>query len=235
MLLPLLLAFVAIDLTPETVPKLTVAWRFETHANPPNKQAAKNAAFEATPVFADGLLYVITPFNQVIALDPESGAERWRFDPKIAIDRSYSEATSRGVTVSQGQVFFGTLDARLIALNARTGRLVWQTKLDPTSNDGNYQVTSPPVVAGDVVIVGSAIGDNSRAQMDRGTVRAYAIDKGTLKWTWDPTPPGKTGAANAWAPMSVDTEHDLVIISTGSASPDFTEGCAPETTNTPTV
>lgn len=153
MLLPIVLAFLTLDLTPEAAPKLTVAWSFETGATSPNKQAARIAAFEATPVFADGLLYVITPFNQVIALDPESGAERWRFDPKVAVDRGYSEATARGVTVSQGQVFFGTLDARLIALNARTGSLVWQTKLDPASNDGNYQVTSPPVVAGEVVVV----------------------------------------------------------------------------------
>jgi len=226
MLLPFVLALFAVDLTPETVSKLVVAWTFQTGATAPNKRAAEIAAFEATPVFAEGLLYVITPFNQVIALNPETGVERWKFDPKMP-DRSYSEAAARGVAVSRGMVFFGTLDARLIALNARTGRLIWQTKLDPSSEDGNYQVTSPPAIAGDTVIVGSSIGDNSRAQMERGTVRAFAINTGTAKWTWDPTPPGKTGAANAWAPMSVDAEHDLVIVPTGSASPDFYGGLRP--------
>ena len=227
MLLPIFLAFVAADLSPQKVPKLSVAWTYQTGAMPPNRRAAAIAAFEATPVLAEGLLYVITPFNEVIALDPESGAQRWRYDPKIAADREYSEATARGVAVSRGRIFFGTLDARLIALNSSTGRLVWQTKLDAASNDGNYQVTSPPVVAGDTVIVGSSVGDNSRAQMDRGTVRAYSVNKGALKWTWDPTPPGKTGAANAWAPLSADAERDMVILPTGSASPDFYGGLRP--------
>ncbi len=225
--LPLLLAFLAVDLTPQNAPKLSVAWTFHTRAAAPNERTARIAAFEATPLLAEGLLYVITPFNQVIALDPETGTERWRYDPKLADNPNYSEATARGVAVSAGILYFGTLDARLIALNARTGRLVWQTNAGPNPNDGNYQMTSPPVVAGNLVIVGSAIGDNSRAQMDRGVVRAFSADHGILKWTWDPTPPGKTGAANAWAPMSIDAEHDLVLIPTGSASPDFYGGLRP--------
>jgi quinoprotein glucose dehydrogenase len=64
---------------------------------------------------------VITPFNQVIALDPGTGAERWRFDPQVDKARKYSESTSRGVTVAEGTLFFGTLDARLIALDAVRG------------------------------------------------------------------------------------------------------------------
>ena len=227
MIFPLVLAFLAADLSPESAPRLALAWQFTTAAKAPNARAAKIAAFEATPVFADGQLFVITPFNQVIALDPETGEERWRFDPKIAKDRNYSEASARGVAVSQGKVFFGTLDARLIALDASTGKQVWQTMLDPLSNDGNYQITSAPVVAGSTVIVGSSIGDNSRAQMDRGTVRAYDAKTGKLHWTWDPTPPGKTGAANSWAPMSVDEARDMVLIPTGSASPDFYGGLRP--------
>ena len=226
--LPFLLVLLAVDLTPETVPRLAVAWTFHTGAVAPDERMRKIAAFESTPIFADGLLYIATPFNQVIALDPQTGAERWRFDSKLAAGLDYSEATSRGVAVSRGMVYFGTLDARLIALNARTGKLVWQTQLDPTSqSDGFYQVTSPPVIAGNLVIVGSSIADNVRAQMERGTVRAFAADTGKSAWTWDPTPPGKTGAANGWAPMSVDPQHDLVIIPTGSASPDFYGGLRP--------
>src|SRR6476661_7265007 len=111
MLLSAMMALLALDLTPETAPRLQAAWTYHTQAVAPNARAAGIAAFEATPVLGNGLLYVITPFNQVIALDPESGRERWRFDAKVAADRSYSEATSRGVTLAGGRVFFGTLDA----------------------------------------------------------------------------------------------------------------------------
>jgi quinoprotein glucose dehydrogenase len=226
-MLPLLLLVLAADLTPSSVSNLKVAWTFQTHAQPPNSRAASIAAFEATPLLAEGLLYIITPFNQVIALDPGSGEERWRFDPEIAAARHYSEAAARGVIYSGGKIFFGTLDARLVAINAKSGKLAWQTRLDSDRNDGNYQVTSPPVVAGNTVIAGSAIGDNGRAEMDRGTVRAFDTSTGKLKWTWDPTPAGKTGAANAWAPMSIDPQRDLVFIPTGSASPDFFGGLRP--------
>jgi quinoprotein glucose dehydrogenase len=227
MLIPLVAALLAADLTPQTASRLEVAWTHETHARAPDGRTAHIAAFEATPVFANGLLYVITPFDQVLALDPATGAERWEYDPNVAGDRTYSEASARGVAVANGKVFFGTLDARVIALDAASGRLLWQARLDPESNDGNYQVTSAPVVAGKVVIAGSSIGDNSRAEMERGTVRAFDTDTGKLQWSWDPTPPGKTGAANAWAPMSVDTKNDLVLIPTGSASPDFYGGLRP--------
>lgn len=201
MFFALLFAGLAAELTPETTPRLKVAWTCQTSAVPPNQRAARIAAFEATPLLSGGLLYVITPFNQVMALDPETGVERWRYDPHIAGHRNYSEASARGVASSGGMVYFGTLDARLIALNAASGRLAWETKLGTEPNDGNYQLTSPPVVAGNTVIVGSSIGDNGRAEMDRGTVRAFDARTGRLKWTWDPTPPGKTGAANAWAPL----------------------------------
>jgi quinoprotein glucose dehydrogenase len=134
---PLLLLTLAADLTPGNVSNLKVAWTFETNAKPPNSRAASIAAFEATPVFGGGLLYVITPFNQVIALDPGTGNQRWRFDPEIAPDRHYSEAAARGVTYADGKIFFGTLDARLIALHAASGKLVWQTRLDSDRDDGN--------------------------------------------------------------------------------------------------
>ena len=215
------------DLTPENAPRLKQAWRFDTQAKPPAAgHAAKIAAFESTPILDGKLLYVITPFNQVIALEPGTGEEKWRFDPHVA-GRDYSEASARGVAIANGKVFFGTLDARLIALDALKGKRLWEVKLGPSNNDGNYQVTSAPVVAGDTVIVGSAIGDNGRAVMDRGTVRAFDVKSGKQKWTWDPTPPGETGAANAWAPMAADAQRDMVLIPTGSASPDFYGGMQP--------
>jgi quinoprotein glucose dehydrogenase len=222
-----LILLAAAELTPETASRLKPVWRFDTHAVAPNERAAKNAAFEATPVLAGELLYVITPFNQVIALNPGTGAEIWRYDPQVAKDRRYSESTARGVRVVDGTLYFGTVDARLIALDAITGKLKWSTRIGSAENDGNYQVTSPPVVAGSTVIVGSAIGDNGRASMERGTVRAFDTKTGNAKWSWDPTPAGQTGAANAWSLMSVDEGRDMVFLPTGSASPDFYGGLRP--------
>ncbi len=224
MLAAMALLAAAADISPETAPRLKQAWRYDTKATPPNERAARIAAFEATRVMAGNLLYVITPFNQVIALDPGTGAERWVFDPRVARDRGYSEASARGVAVSAGRVFFGRLDARLIATNAADGRKLRESRLGPDGNDGKYQITSAPVVLDSTVIVGSSIGDNGRAEMERGAVSAFDVITGKLKWTWDPTPPGKTGAANAWAPMAVDERRDMVFIPTGSASPDFYGG-----------
>jgi quinoprotein glucose dehydrogenase len=211
----------------QTGVKVAPAWTHHTNASPPNKRAASIAAFEATPVLARGLLYVITPFDQVLALDPETGDERWRFDPEVAKDRDYSEASARGVAVWGDTVFFGTLDARLIALHARDGKRIWDVPVAPGVTDGNFQITSPPVVVGQTVIVGSAIGDNGRAEMERGVVRAFDVRTGTPKWSWDPTPAGKTGAANAWSLLTPDPERDLVFVPTGSASPDFFGGLRP--------
>src|SRR4051794_2428667 len=231
MVIPLLLfaATAVAELTPETAARLHLAWTTHTKAVAPSRAAAQKAAFEATPVLSGDLLYVITPYNQVLALEPGTGDTRWRYDPEVAKGRDYSEVTSRGVAVADGRLFFGTIDARLIALDAKNGKLLWQTTVGDagSTNDGNYQLTSVPVVVGNMVVVGSAIGDNGRADMEHGTVRAYDVVSGKLRWEWDPTPPGKTGAANAWSSLSADEKLDLVFVPTGSASPDFFGGLRP--------
>jgi quinoprotein glucose dehydrogenase len=228
MLFALLLLNLLADLTPDNASKLKLAWTRSTGAVAPTKQAARIAAFEATPILGDQFLYVITPFDQVLALDPATGAEHWRFDPKIDAHRIYSEASARSVALAPGKVLFGTLDARLIALRASDGTRLWERFIAGGDlKDGDFQITSPPAIVGRTVIVGSAIGDNGRAQAQRGVVRAFDLETGEPKWTWDPTPPGKTGAANAWAPMSVDVDRDMVFIPSGSASPDFYGGLRP--------
>jgi glucose dehydrogenase len=193
MLLLLALASLAADLTAETAPQLKVAWTYQTQAAPPSKKAAQVAAFEATPLFAEGLLYVITPFDQAIALDPATGREQWRYDPHVASDRDYSEASTRGVAVASGVVYFGTLDARLIALNAKSGKLVWQRTLGPPSNDGNYQVTSPPVAR-------SLLTGAPRECQARGTAPARRVGRRqrAARTAWEPAsggpaPSGRTG------------------------------------------
>ena len=226
-ILTLLFAGLAASAFGQSASRVVPAWTHHTNAAAPNKRAAAIAAFEATPVLAGGLVYVITPFDQVLALDPGTGQERWRFDPEIAKDRDYSEASARGVVVSQDTVLFGTLDARLIALRAGDGKRLWEVAIAPGVVDGNFQITSPPVVVGQTVIVGSAIGDNGRAEMERGVVRAFDLRTGDRKWSWDPTPEGRTGAANAWSLLTADADHDLVLVPTGSASPDFFGGLRP--------
>jgi quinoprotein glucose dehydrogenase len=233
------------QVTRSNVSRLKIAWTYHTGALEPATRLNEKAAFEATPILVGGTLYLSTPFDQVIALDPATGAERWRYDPQIDRTGGYSEVTSRGVAAwrkgTQTRVFIGTIDARLIALDAQTGKLcadfgekgaVDLTRDVMPLGRGNYQVTSPPVIAGDLAIVGSSIGDNRAASVERGIVRAYDVRNGQLKWTWDPIPwsdsnSPRTGAANAWSVLSVDAARDLVFIPTGSAAPDFYGGLRP--------
>ncbi len=233
----------------ENVAKLKPAWEYHTGALKPDTHNNKKAAFEATPILVDGTLYLSTPYDVVIALDPETGKERWKFDPKVDRSANYSEVTSRGVAAwvdptgkrtdpCHRRIFIGTIDARLISIDAANGKVcpdfgeIDLTKAVAHFNEGNwhnYQVTSPPAVIGGIVVVGSSIGDNRLAAAERGIVRAFDARSGKLLWTFDPLPEGlkSAGAANAWAAISADPERDLVFIPTGSASPDFYGGLRP--------
>ena len=239
------------------VARLKVAWTYSTGASKETGETAEESAFEATPIVVDGMMFLSTPFNRVIALNPATGAELWTFDPRVDLSRNFSEKTSRGVSTwidrrprSQygRRIYVGTLDARLIALDARTGKLCkdfgQDGQIDLTQgvglvDRGDYQVTSPPAVIGDLIVVGSAIGDNRAAKLERGIVRAFDARSGQLKWTWDPIPSrtddpamkswqgdsaSRTGAANAWSIISADPARGLVFVPTGSPSPDFYGG-----------
>jgi quinoprotein glucose dehydrogenase len=243
------------------VGRLKPAWTYRTGAEEVKAASSNNAAFEATPILVDGLLYLTTPYNRVIALDPATGRERWTYDPQVPLDRRYSELTSRGVSAwpaaddkrtnkikAARRIFLATIDARLIALDAATGKPVSgfgeNGQVDLTRevrvfDRGDYQVTSPPAVIGGLVVVGSSIGDNRGVVLERGVVRAYEALTGKLHWSWDPIPKDerdparktwagesatKTGAANAWSIISADPDRDLVFVPTGSPSPDFYGG-----------
>jgi quinoprotein glucose dehydrogenase len=245
----------------ENVAQLKVAWIFHTGDISDGKSGHKRSGFETTPILVDGTLYLTTPFNRVIALDPETGTRRWSYDPKIRMDWGYGDGLiNRGVVVwpipnaagrpapiasksLKRRIYEATLDARLIALDAGTGKPCpdfgnhGQVSLRNVRGyrDGQYHMTSPPAVVDDVVVVGSSIDDNSRAEMPSGVVRGFDAVTGKLRWSWEPLiqPEGTaaksfhSGAANAWSVMAVDPERHLVFVPTGSASPDYFGGLRP--------
>ena len=241
----------AVQINRGNVAMLKVAWTYRTGANDTPTKLLRKAAFEATPILVEGRLFLSTPYNHVIALHPGTGAKLWEYDPGVNLNQNYSEVSSRGVSAwvdsaakagssCRLRIFEGTLDARLIALDGETGKLcpdfglsgtVDLNKDAATQTDwtGGYQVTSPPAVYGDLVIVGSSIADNWRVDTGRGMVRAFDARTGRLRWTWDPIPWALTtrphsGAGNAWGVLSVDAEHGLVFVPTGSAAPDYFGG-----------
>ncbi len=238
------------------VASLKVAWTHQTGelALYEGTQALKQAAFEATPIMIGRTLYFSTPSARVFAVDAATGKEQWVYDPAINLRMGYSEITSRGVSAwpaggsdkgkGASRIFVATIDGRLIALDAKTGKPISsfgdRGTVDLSKGmGGTISVTSPPAVIGNTIIVGSAMGDNQRFDYPPGTVRAYDVITGALKWGWDPIPRDstdkawytwhgpmvhKTGAANAWATLSVDASRDLVFVPTSCPSPDYYGG-----------
>jgi quinoprotein glucose dehydrogenase len=248
----------------QNVSQLKRAWVFHTRDISDGQHGRKRSGFETTPLLLDGTLYLTTPFNRVIALDPETGKQRWSYDPRTELTWDYGDGlinrgvaiwsepvgvaakTSHSARTPQRRVFETTLDARLIALDAANGKPCpdfgkgGQVSLRrvPRYLPGKYHMTSPPAVIDDLVIVGSAIDDNTRVDMPSGVVRAFDVRSGALRWSWEPLPsnlpvskpnqpPWQTGAANAWSIMAVDLERHMVFVPTGSASPDYYGGLRP--------
>lgn len=239
----------AAQINRDNVTQLRVAWTFRTGAMEPPSDLDHKAAFETTPILVAGKLFLTTPRDQVIAVNPLTGAKLWEYDPKLDLTHEYSEVSSRGVSAWTDtaarrrqpcglRIFVGTLDARLIALDGETGNpcadfgstgVVDLTKDVDFHHIGNYQVTSAPAIVKDIVITGSSIADNGAVDLERGIVRGFDARSGKLRWTWDPIPwamktQPRTGAGNAWSTISADAAHDLVFVPTGSASPDYFGG-----------
>ena len=241
------------DINRGNVASLQVAWTFRTGDayQPPR---GRPTAFEATPLHVDGTLYLSTPVGRVIALDSATGQLRWAFDAKVPRDMGYGDFASRGVSVWQSggerRIFVATIDARLIALDARSGQPMQGFGTSGTVDlrqglrigpDGfaDYQVTSPPAVVGNTIVVGSAVQDGATTREPSGEVRGFDARTGALKWSWDPIPQdpaahgastwksgsaGRTGAANAWSVIVADPGRNLVFVPTSSPSPDYFGG-----------
>jgi len=196
------------------VDKLKVAWTynsgdFSTGGDSKNPNAHGATALQVTPIELDGTLYMCTPYNRVIALDAETGKQKWAFDPKVNLSGVYTP-TCRGVTyyrdaqapvgqACRDRIFANTLDARLFAVDAHSGALCtgfgnsgFVNLLDGIGETtlAEYYPTSPPLVVNDVVLTGAFVKDGQRLHAPGGAVRAFDARSGELRWVFDPVPPG---------------------------------------------
>jgi quinoprotein glucose dehydrogenase len=236
------------DIHRGNVRQLAPVWTY--HTGEPLPTADRRRSLEATPILVGGVLYLSTPLGKVIALDPVNGREIWRYDARVDPAVRFGDFTNRGVSVWRDRIIAATVDGRLIALDRRTGELVRAFGNEGTVDlrrglrnapfeFAEYEVTSPPAVINDLLVVGSAVADNNRIDAASGEVRAYDANTGALKWTWDPVPQRssdpaygswegpnshRTGAANAWSVIAADPARDMVYVPTSSASPDYFGG-----------
>jgi len=191
---------------------------------------------EATPLVVDGVMYVSTAWSLVKAFDAKTGALKWSYDPEVPREILINiccDAVNRGVAVWKGKVYVGTLDGRLIALDAATGKPVWSVQtVDKTKP---YTITSAPLVTKDKVLIG-----NSGSEYGvRGYISAYDAESGKLVWRFytvpgDPSKPfespimakaAKTwhgkwwelgGGGTVWSPISYDPDLDYVYFATAN-------------------
>lgn len=245
------------SLNTESVEQLREAWRFNTGHLDIDPVANRRTSFQVTPIRVGDALAFCTPHGDVIALDPSSGEQIWRFEAGVDLTsrpangfvcRGVSQWHSKADIACSPRLFVGTIDARVIALDAESGERCLgfgdngEVALKPSTDlawPGEYQISSAPAITEDNVIVGSAISDNLRTQAPHGTVHAFDAETGVLRWAFDPIPreasdPARRswpeddaslpGHANVWSTISVDLERNLVVLPTSSPSPDFFGG-----------
>ncbi|HEY9507364.1 MAG TPA: PQQ-dependent dehydrogenase, methanol/ethanol family [Gemmatimonadales bacterium] len=175
------------QITPANAGQLTLAWKYETGID---------YAFQASPVVVDGVMYISTPLNHVIALDAATGRKKWEYA------HEYDGRTihccgpvNRGVAVYGGRVYMGALDARLVALDAETGKKVWDVRVD--DNAKGYALNGTPVAAAGKIITGVSGGEDGI----RGHVTAYDAATGDQVWRFYTVPsPEEGGWWGEWAP-----------------------------------
>jgi len=255
----------------DNVHDLTLAWSYRTGDIERYPERRAMAALNVTPILlpepAGQSLVLCASMNRVIALDPLSGEERWTYDPEIILGPMDNKFLCRGVAywedaaaerdaICKHRVFTGTKDLRLIALDARSGKLCKDFGVGgtvdirpdiyedvPNLNEGDVQFSAPPVVIDDLVIIGSA--DNTkfwRADNPSGEIRAFDARTGEPRWSFDPIPRNAddpaakdwtaealrtTGGANVWSMMSVDSERGLIFLPTATAGPNNFGGLRP--------
>ena len=226
------------DINKNNVNELDLAWSFKF-------ETARG--MEATPILHDGVLYVSTGWSHVHAIDARSGDELWHYDakvPKSQLAKTCCGPVNRGVAIWQKdnssplQIFFGSLDGRLIALDAKTGKVNWSVQSTPT--DGNYSITGAPRIVKDMVIIGNGGGELGV----RGYITAYDVSSGEMRWRFYTVPGDRNkpqesealkkalptwsgeewyklggGGGTVWDSIVFDPELDILYIGTGNGSP----------------
>jgi alcohol dehydrogenase (cytochrome c) len=182
---------------------------------------------EAPPIVNNGVMFVATPANQVIALDAKTGALLWRYKRPLAEDVVLLHGTSRGVALSGDKVFFAAAEAVLVALDARTGKEAWTATVEENRN--GYYMSVAPLVADGKVMVGASGGEMGV----RGFVAAYDVESGKQIWktytvpapgekgseTWPKGDQWKTGGGSVWVTGAYDPETNLAFWGTGNGGP----------------
>jgi PQQ-dependent dehydrogenase (methanol/ethanol family) len=213
-----------------SLPRLGLAWSFDTGAR---------RGMEATPLVAGGVLYATSSWSVVHALDAATGRHLWTFDPQVPKAKGRDaccDVVNRGVALADGRVFVGALDGRLIALDAKSGRVLWQVQTTDTSRP--YTITGAPRVVKGLVVIG-----NGGAEFGvRGYVSAYRPENGERVWRFYTVPASKEGphehpelelaaktwpadalwesglGGTVWDSMAFDPELDLLYVGVGNAS-----------------
>ncbi len=221
------------QVTTANVGKLGLAWSYPLNST---------RGVEATPVVVDGVMYVTTPWSIVHAINARTGENIWTFDSKSPREQGYKlccDVVNRGVAVYKGKVYVGTPDARLIALDAATGKALWTADASP-DRTRPYTITGAPLVAKGKVFVGNGGADYGV----RGVISAFDAENGALAWRWytvpgDPSKPfendamakaAKTwddkykywengGGGTVWNTLSADLGLNLLYFGTGNAGP----------------
>jgi alcohol dehydrogenase (cytochrome c) len=206
------------EITPGNVARLRPAWVVSTGVN---------NGHEAAPIVNNGVMFVATPGNQVIALDAASGRILWRYRRPLPEDVISLHPTSRGVSLFGDKVFFASADAVLVAIDAKTGREVWTAKVEENRN--GYYMSLSPLVADGKVIVGASGGELGI----RGFVAAFDLDTGKPLWkvfsvpapgepgseTWPKGNQWKTGGGSIWISGNYDPATNLAYWGTGNGGP----------------
>ena len=200
------------QITPDNVGDLEVAWIHRHGDVSDGSDGDTRTSFNATPIVAGGSLFLCTGTHRILALDPETGEERWSFDPQTRLRklRGPYPRTCRRVawwqdpnpgpsTHCRRRIFPATIDSELVAVDADTGKACrdfgrgGRVDLRQGIDDApawEYYVTSPPIVVRGRVVVGALVSDNLRVDAPAGVVRAFDARTGALAWAWDPVPPG---------------------------------------------
>ncbi|MCZ2146862.1 MAG: PQQ-dependent dehydrogenase, methanol/ethanol family [Bryobacterales bacterium] len=208
------------DIHRGNVRNLVPLWSFQT---------GTPDGLEATPLFVNGVLFLTTSWNHVFAIDARTGAELWHYKRRLPEKLRYCcGPVNRGVAILNDTLYLGTLDAHLVALNARDGRVKWDVEAGRVED--NLSITSPPLVAGNRIVTGVAGGDYP----SRGFIDAYDPATGKRLWRFYTVPAEgeagaetwsgdsfKTGGAATWMNGSYDPALNLIYWGTGNPYPDY--------------